>query len=60
MEQQPQWVGIDVSKANLDVHLRPSSQQFQVRNQTGGIADLSQAPSGFRDQASDPRSQRWA
>lgn len=40
MKQQAQWVGIDVSKANLDVHLRPSSQQFQVRNQTNGIDQL--------------------
>ena len=40
MTEQPQWVGIDVSKASLDVHLRPSSQQFQVRNQASGIAEL--------------------
>jgi transposase len=40
MDQQPQWVGIDVSKASLDVHLRPSSQQFQVGNQASGVAEL--------------------
>lgn len=40
MSEQSQWVGIDVSKANLDVYLRPSSQQFQVHNQASGIAQL--------------------
>ncbi|NJO79338.1 MAG: IS110 family transposase [Cyanobacteria bacterium RM1_2_2] len=40
MNQQPQWVGIDVSKATLDVYLRPSSKQFQVPNQASGIAQL--------------------
>jgi transposase len=40
MNQQPQWVGIDVSKATLDVYLRPSSKQFQVHNQASGIAQL--------------------
>lgn len=40
MEQQLQWVGVDVSKANLDVHLRPSGKQFQVKNHAPGIAQL--------------------
>jgi transposase len=40
MEQQSQWVGIDVSKANLDVYLRPSGQQFQVKNQASGIIEF--------------------
>jgi transposase len=40
MKQAPQWVGIDVSKSSLDVHLRPSSQQFQVANHAIGIATL--------------------
>ena len=40
MQQQPQWVGIDVSKANLDVYLRPSGKQFQFNNQTSGIVEL--------------------
>lgn len=40
MKQQFQWVGIDVSKANLDVYLRPSGKQFQVKNQASGIAEL--------------------
>lgn len=33
-------MGIDVSKSNLDVYLRPSSKQFQVHNQASGIAEL--------------------
>lgn len=40
MEQQSQWVGIDVSKAHLDVYLRPSGQQFQVKNQASGIIEF--------------------
>ncbi|HEY9661423.1 MAG TPA: transposase [Allocoleopsis sp.] len=40
MEQQSQWVGIDVSKASLDVYLRPSGTQFQVTNQASGIVEL--------------------
>jgi len=40
MEQQSQWVGIDVSKASLDVCLRPSGEQFQVKNQASGIVKL--------------------
>jgi len=35
-----QWVGIDVSKAALDVYLRPSGEAFQVPNQDTGIAEL--------------------
>lgn len=41
MKKQPaQWVGIDVSKATLDVYLRPLAEQFQVHNQASGIAEL--------------------
>jgi len=47
MEQQLQWVGIDVSKANLDIYLRPSGKQFQVKNQTTGIAELIQHLQAF-------------
>ncbi len=35
-----QWVGIDVSKATLDVALRPSQQKIQVPNTAEGIARL--------------------
>lgn len=47
MIQQPQWVGIDVSKASLDIHLRPSNQQFQFNNQASGIAELIQQLQSF-------------
>lgn len=40
MEQQKQWVGIDVSKASLDVYLRPSGKQFQFNNQANDIVEL--------------------
>jgi transposase len=50
MEQQPQWVGIDVSKANLDVYLRPSAKQFQVKNQDSGIDELIQQLQLFKIQ----------
>ena len=35
-----QWVGIDVSKATLDVALRPSQQKIQVPNTPEGMAKL--------------------
>jgi transposase len=50
MEQQSQWVGIDVSKANLDVYLRPSAQQVQVKNQASGIVELIQKLQLFKIQ----------
>lgn len=34
------FVGIDVSKANLDVHIRPSGEFFKVSNDSRGIAAL--------------------
>lgn len=45
-----QWVGIDVSKATLDVYLRPSGEQFQVANQDSAIAELVQRMQGFEIQ----------
>lgn len=36
----PRFVGIDVSKAILDVHVRPSDESFRVANDSDGIADL--------------------
>jgi len=50
MEQQSQWVGIDVSKANLDVYLRPSGKQFQAKNQASGIIELIQQLQSFKIQ----------
>lgn len=40
MEAQPQWVGIDVSKASLEVDLRASQPPFQCPNHAQGIAKL--------------------
>lgn len=48
MEQPLQWVGIDVSKASLDVYLRPSGQQFQFHNRASGIAELIQQLQAFK------------
>lgn len=36
----PRFVGIDVSKAILDVQVRPSRESFSVANAADGIADL--------------------
>ncbi|PSB17687.1 IS110 family transposase [Phormidesmis priestleyi ULC007] len=47
MQQRSQWVGIDVSKATLDIYIRPIAQQFQVQNQALGIADLVKRPQAF-------------
>lgn len=50
MAQQSQWVGIDVSKAHLDVYLRPSGQQFQLKNQASGIIEFIQQLQAFEIQ----------
>jgi transposase len=44
MQGVNQWVGIDVSKRWLDVHLRPEGKSFRVSTITNGIyyADLFQ------------------
>jgi transposase len=34
------WVGIDVAKDHLDVHVRPTGLAFRVANDEAGIADL--------------------
>jgi transposase len=34
------WVGIDVAKDRLDVHLRPSEQRFAVSTDPAGLAEL--------------------
>lgn len=49
MEQIEQWIGIDVCKRWLDVHIRPQSIQFRVSNTALGIEELMkhlQEPSG--------------
>jgi len=40
MENIGQWVGIDISKATLDVYLRPLGKTFQVANQETAISGL--------------------
>ena len=42
METSQYWVGIDVSKAQLDVAVRPSGEKFQVANTEAGVAELVQ------------------
>ena len=37
---EKQWVGIDVCQKYLDVHVRPSSQSFQLNNDRVGIGKL--------------------
>jgi len=39
-KQRPVFVGIDVSKDRLDVHLRPSGEAFSVLRDDRGLADL--------------------
>lgn len=40
MAEIEQWVGIDVCKSWLDVHLRPQGKNFRVRNSEAGISEL--------------------
>jgi transposase len=40
MEQTAQWVGIDVSKATLDIYVRPLGKAFQVANTEATIPEL--------------------
>lgn len=40
MENSAQWVGIDVSKATLDVYLRPMGKSLQVANTELDISKL--------------------
>jgi transposase len=40
MENKSQWVGIDVSKATLDVYLRPMGKAIKIDNNEEGITDL--------------------
>ena len=44
MENKSQWVGIDVSKATLDVYLRPMGKAVKVTNNEEGITDLVGSP----------------
>ncbi len=40
MERIEQWIGIDVCKRWLDVHIRPQSISFRVSNNDSGIREL--------------------
>ncbi len=40
MEKISQWIGIDVSKATLDVYIRPIGKAFKVANTEIEIANL--------------------
>jgi hypothetical protein len=40
MENMNQWVGIDVSKATLDVYIRPMGKAFKVANTVLEISHL--------------------
>jgi len=40
MENTGQWIGIDISKATLDVYLRPLGKTFKVANQESAISGL--------------------
>jgi transposase len=39
-EQTEQWVGIDVSKADLDVYLHPEAKQWCSTNNELGMAEI--------------------
>lgn len=41
MQTPRQWVGIDVCKRWLDVHLRPQAECFRVPNTIEGLVELS-------------------
>jgi transposase len=40
METSNQWIGIDVCKRWLDVHIRPQGRSFRVSNNESGIEEL--------------------
>jgi transposase len=40
MDKPPTFVGVDVSKHRLDVHLRPSGEHFTVSHDEAGVAAL--------------------
>ncbi|MFM7428187.1 MAG: IS110 family transposase [Elainella sp.] len=44
---EPQWVGIDVSQAWLDVVLRPAGHYWRLSNQESGFAELVAHLQGF-------------
>jgi len=51
MEVEAKYVGIDVSKARLDVAVWPGAQSFSVANDARGIAELVEQVTAFTPQA---------
>ncbi len=47
MEKQPLFVGIDVSKAMLEIHVRPTGAHWQIANDAAGHARLCQRLQGL-------------
>lgn len=47
-EQREQWVGIDVSKAHLDVFVHPQGQHWRTANSESGITQTMQALSTLK------------
>lgn len=47
MEKQSLFVGIDVSKATLEIHVRPTGEHWQVTNDASGQARLCQRLQGL-------------
>ena len=48
MDKAPTFVGIDVSKRRLDVHLRPSGEGFTIDHDDGNVAALTERLSRSR------------
>jgi len=51
MEEEARYVGIDVSKARLDVAVWPGAQSFSVANDARGIAELVERVTALTPQA---------
>src|SRR5690349_23096074 len=47
MDKPPTFVGVDVSKHRLDVHLRPSGEHFTVGHDEAGAAALVERPAAL-------------
>lgn len=47
-ESIKQWVGVDVSKAYLDVYVHPQGKQWRCSNNAAGIAEIVQALAAFQ------------
>ena len=54
-----QWVGIDVSKATLDIHVQPSGAQWQMANRQAQFDALAEQLAALAPRADRAGSQRW-